>query len=591
MLDYHKIGNRIALLRREKGLTGEKLADLAGVSPQAVSKWENGKNLPETQLLPSLSQALGVSIDSLLIPKELVLLSGVYTDGVTEMDVTRTLEGRINGNRLYLTCTPQFLGCSLEGGRVKLLTIKYQTPEGLYYDYILQDQDLNLDLCARGRQIHAPFEIIGAYYGNAKNIKNALSRIEHYDYFNWKQIHVNHESFPSSPGTDEDEYLTLVYLNASGIHTISCPEGGVIGFSQDGTDMFLKDTSSLILPGIRTLEWEKGMDCTWAGALFAALSYMGEAYTYEEIMGMSGACYRLAFTEVWDWSATDALVAFDYSAPLFRAIGYEQLWADRVTKDSRPGERQRILKDLEAGKPVVAINLRIAPEWGVITGYGEKGKVFYCRTYFDKAVLEKNKDLEYLETDFWPFLIVHFGEKKEAPHSKAILVSSLKLLTASFLASPNRGYYQGRKAYEKWIEGLKEDKLWCCPRNQEGAAKDIERRTAVNDSMLLNLIDARRSASVYLRQCASLLTEEQGVRLSKLGDVFALIAEKLTAHRLELKAAEGSVLKYNAIEIKNTFPDALRYKEAELLTEVLQLEEEAFGLAGNLLSSEEASEI
>lgn len=38
MIDNYKVGNRIALLRREKNLTGEQFADLLGVSPQAVSK-------------------------------------------------------------------------------------------------------------------------------------------------------------------------------------------------------------------------------------------------------------------------------------------------------------------------------------------------------------------------------------------------------------------------------------------------------------------------------------------------------------------------------------------------------------------------
>ncbi|NLY18730.1 MAG: hypothetical protein GX045_07220 [Clostridiaceae bacterium] len=159
-----------------------------------------------------------------------------------------------------------------------------------------------------------------------------------------------------------------------------------------------------------TLEWEADMDCTWAGAVYAALRYMGEPYTYEQILGLSGACYRIAFTEIWDWSATDALVAFDYSSILFNAIGYEQIWADRVEKDDRNEERKNIVRDITNGKPVIAINLRVAPEWGVITGFSENSKNFYCRTYFDKEHLNENND--YLESDFWPFMIIHFGEKK-----------------------------------------------------------------------------------------------------------------------------------------------------------------------------------
>jgi len=68
MLDLIKIGRQIALLRKEKGLTGEKLAEVLDVSPQAVSKWENGKCLPETILLPKLAAVLDCSVDTLLTP-------------------------------------------------------------------------------------------------------------------------------------------------------------------------------------------------------------------------------------------------------------------------------------------------------------------------------------------------------------------------------------------------------------------------------------------------------------------------------------------------------------------------------------------
>ena len=59
-----KIGERIAKYRKAKGYTQEQLGELAGVSGQAVSKWENG-GVPDTYLLPVIAQALGVSVDAL----------------------------------------------------------------------------------------------------------------------------------------------------------------------------------------------------------------------------------------------------------------------------------------------------------------------------------------------------------------------------------------------------------------------------------------------------------------------------------------------------------------------------------------------
>ena len=64
------IGKRIALLRREKNLTQEELAQHMGVSPQAVSKWENDQTCPDISALPKLARFLGVSVDELLEGKK-----------------------------------------------------------------------------------------------------------------------------------------------------------------------------------------------------------------------------------------------------------------------------------------------------------------------------------------------------------------------------------------------------------------------------------------------------------------------------------------------------------------------------------------
>lgn len=60
------IGKRIAILRKEKNLTQEELANHMGVSPQAVSKWENDQTCPDISALPKLARLLGVSVDELL---------------------------------------------------------------------------------------------------------------------------------------------------------------------------------------------------------------------------------------------------------------------------------------------------------------------------------------------------------------------------------------------------------------------------------------------------------------------------------------------------------------------------------------------
>ncbi len=58
------IGIKISQLRKEKGVTQEELAKSVCVSPQAVSKWENG-GVPDTELLPKIADFFEVSIDAL----------------------------------------------------------------------------------------------------------------------------------------------------------------------------------------------------------------------------------------------------------------------------------------------------------------------------------------------------------------------------------------------------------------------------------------------------------------------------------------------------------------------------------------------
>ena len=60
------IGNNIAALRKEKGITQEELAKILGVSAQAVSKWENNSSCPDVALLTDIADYFGVTVDALL---------------------------------------------------------------------------------------------------------------------------------------------------------------------------------------------------------------------------------------------------------------------------------------------------------------------------------------------------------------------------------------------------------------------------------------------------------------------------------------------------------------------------------------------
>lgn len=59
------LGERLQNLRKENMLSQEKVAELVGVSRQAVSKWENDLSYPDTKNLIRLSEIFGVSVDEI----------------------------------------------------------------------------------------------------------------------------------------------------------------------------------------------------------------------------------------------------------------------------------------------------------------------------------------------------------------------------------------------------------------------------------------------------------------------------------------------------------------------------------------------
>ncbi len=71
---FHKkeetIGERISRLRKNKGYTQEEFSSLLGVTPQAVSKWENGASCPDITLLPKIAEIFSITTDELLTGKK-----------------------------------------------------------------------------------------------------------------------------------------------------------------------------------------------------------------------------------------------------------------------------------------------------------------------------------------------------------------------------------------------------------------------------------------------------------------------------------------------------------------------------------------
>ena len=61
----HNLGANIRIYRKNKGFTQEELANMLGVTPQAVSRWESEAGLPDIGMIIPMAQILGVTTDAL----------------------------------------------------------------------------------------------------------------------------------------------------------------------------------------------------------------------------------------------------------------------------------------------------------------------------------------------------------------------------------------------------------------------------------------------------------------------------------------------------------------------------------------------
>jgi len=66
MIDNQQVGRNLMLLRLQKGLSQQGLAEICNVTHQAVSKWENGAALPDVETVLFLSRFYGVTMEDIL---------------------------------------------------------------------------------------------------------------------------------------------------------------------------------------------------------------------------------------------------------------------------------------------------------------------------------------------------------------------------------------------------------------------------------------------------------------------------------------------------------------------------------------------
>ena len=282
------------------------------------------------------------------------------------------------------------------------------------------------------------------------------------------------------------------------------------------------------IDGVPMLNWGEWKDNTYCGAIALAAAVVGIPVSYEYLMGVSGLCYRFAMRP--NWCPGSALVQNGtvWDDSIYAALGLE-LYSipDAEQRD------KRVMENLDAGRPVLCMGQIGPPEWGLLTGYAENGRTFFGRSYFDAQ--KTNPDSPFYSSDnifhtqnryrravdypgTYPDCFVKFFDKpcrQKAPVE--LLTQSLQACLEYFTHGEVNECRFGAAAYQILIDGLlKEEEEYKSFRRNENYHVGV-------------LVDARRSAQVYLEESAVLAGGSAGKKLLETAALYRELCDGILA--------------------------------------------------------------
>jgi hypothetical protein len=221
-----------------------------------------------------------------------------------------------------------------------------------------------------------------------------------------------------------------------------------------------------VLEGVPPLRfWGEGA-IGWyclAGAVTRYMGYTGDPVSYAEVMGVSGAAWRL----IWNpgrWSPDNLIMGWYghllTETRIANAFGYRYAFLDRMREtprteaNSEEAVTARICAEIDAGRPAIALGIA-GPEECLIAGYRESGKTLLVQSFFERTE-------SYLEVSGWyddpQFLGLHLFTRDGAHKTKRRnLIEALQwaVQMASMTEAGERA--AGLAAYDAWAQDMLRD--------------------------------------------------------------------------------------------------------------------------------------
>ena len=314
----------------------------------------------------------------------------------------------------------------------------------------------------------------------------------------------------------------------------------------------LETNEKVFIDNIPRLKWGENTDNSFIRSVQLTLNALGEDYSYDFLMGISGAAFRLHFHPDWCSSSADSTTGFDVSKVLFQAIGYknELFSIDDNSLTDIKSLYKKIIAQINNGIPIVAINLKVCPEWGIITGYLKDKPGILCRTYFDETD-------QYSLAEHAPWLSFFIGERSKPVNNHLLFKNSLEIAVQLAKTDTFGEYKSGFSALNKWIDELKK------------VSASIESKKFMdyetNWTIFNSLLDSRKASLKYLSSMKDRIKNSDTIINNYKNEVELLVEIRqniLPPFNTDAKSWTGDIIN----------------KQIDILTKILKIERETVEL-------------
>lgn len=128
-MDQVKIGQFIAECRKKNNLTQMQLAEKLNITDRAVSKWENGRSMPDSSIMLELCDVLKITVNELLSGEKIVMEDNNQNNERLLLEMAKEIERK--NKTIWVSMWAIMITCMI-GLFVSLAIAAFLIPEGVW---------------------------------------------------------------------------------------------------------------------------------------------------------------------------------------------------------------------------------------------------------------------------------------------------------------------------------------------------------------------------------------------------------------------------------------------------------------------------